>query len=447
MNLNLPDYPDLLANVGSACRMANLFDEAAALLNRSLHLNLARAESWNNRGQVHEDLGEFAEAYTCYQNAYSLNRTEYPSVALALAYSRMRIGEWSNDPWLPAGAPEGTEPFPGTWDLWEQGRAPYVEANALRGVPMWQGEDLTGDRLLITWEGGYGDAIWLSRYLPKLGDCVIWVPDSLERLAEERFPVDEAQVRGLWRCAHMDNPIDIYDYQTPLLSLLTHFLRDPKTIPPVALKSAAGSPGPVPGVRRSHGAANGPSEGFTGAGESRLRVGICGMAEENGVQRKHRSVPLLALEPLRAIPGVEWVSLMPQFYHKGWVHPITWVKDADGPAWDWKDTSQVIEQCDLVVSVDTAVAHLSASLGVPTWIMLPMRADWKYSTALCHAIKPRSIGITNPMEYGGNWESSIWYPGVSRIFRQTHPTDWSGVIREVADELGKLVSTEAAAMR
>src|ERR1051326_3133708 len=74
MVITLPDYPDLLANVGSACRMANLFDEAAALLNRSLHLNLARAESWNNRGQGQEDLGEFAEAYTCYQNAYSLNQ-------------------------------------------------------------------------------------------------------------------------------------------------------------------------------------------------------------------------------------------------------------------------------------------------------------------------------------------------------------------------------------
>ena len=166
-----------------------------------------------------------------------------------------------------------------------------------------------------------------------------------------------------------------------------------------------------------------------------MRVGICGMAEENGVQRKHRSVPLLALEPLRTIPGVECVSLMPQFYHKGWVHPITWVKDADGPTWDWEDTSQVIEQCDLVVSVDTAVAHLSASLGVPTWILLPMRADWKWMMPGTY----RNYGGTAEtyMHPDDGHETSIWYPGVSRIFRQTHPTDWSGVIREVADELAK----------
>jgi Glycosyltransferase family 9 (heptosyltransferase) len=169
-----------------------------------------------------------------------------------------------------------------------------------------------------------------------------------------------------------------------------------------------------------------------------MRVGIAAQAEENGVQRKHRSVPLLALEPLRAIPGVEWVSLMPQFYHKGWVHPITWVKDAAGPTWDWEDTAQVIEQCDLVVSVDTAIAHLSASLGVPTWILLPLRADWKFSSQNCFNY------LSSALE---PWESSIWYPKVSRIFRQRHPTDWSGVIREVADELGKLVSTEAAAIR
>src|ERR1051325_8785550 len=147
------------------------------------------------------------------------------------------------------------------------------------------------------------------------------------------------------------------------------------------------------------------------------------MAEENGVQRKHRSVPLLALEPLRTIPGVEWVSLMPQFYHKGWVHPITWVKDADGPTWDWEDTSQVIEQCDLVVSVDTAVAHLSASLGVPTWVLLPMRADWKWMMP----------GSSKCVASDGDYETSVWYPG-ARLFRQAHPTDWSGVIREVAEE-------------
>jgi tetratricopeptide (TPR) repeat protein len=240
MVITLPDYPDLLANVGSACRMANLFDEAVACLNRSLHLNLARTESWNNRGQVHEDLGEFAEAYTCYQNAYSLNRKEYPSVALALAYSRMRLGEWSNDPWLPAGAPEGTEPFPSTWDLWEQGRAPYVEANALPGVPMWKGDDLAGDRLLITHEGGFGDYVWLSRYLPKLADLVgdnggyvfMLVPETLLRLAKQRF------------CPYFQRLIIVSDYtqikrqidwQVPLLSLLTRFLRDTRNVPPVSL--------------------------------------------------------------------------------------------------------------------------------------------------------------------------------------------------------------------
>src|SRR6185436_16247727 len=101
MTITLPDDPALLANVGAACRMSNQFEQAAACLNRSLTLNLARAESWNNRGQIHEDLGEWPEALAAYQNAYSLRR-DHPNIALSLAYQRMRAGEWSNDPWLPA---------------------------------------------------------------------------------------------------------------------------------------------------------------------------------------------------------------------------------------------------------------------------------------------------------------------------------------------------------
>lgn len=436
MNLTLPDQPELLANVGSACRISNQFDAAAQCLNRSLQLNLARAETWNNRGQLHEDLGEFGEAYTAYQNAYSLNRT-HPVIALSLAYQRMRAGEWSNGPWLPAGAPEGTTPFPGTWDLWEQGRNNY---GTLPDVPIWKGQNLIGDRLLIVPEGGFGDYVWLSRYFDKLGEMVrsrgaIWiiVPDSLCRLARTRFPffwdrpgwvvpVSEAQDR-IWRV----------DYQVPLLSLLTRFLRPTREIPPAVLHGI-----PAESTRRGF---SGPRIDRSGsldatgtpdtANDSRpLSVGICAFAQENGVQRPHRSIPSMSLAPLREIPGVEWFSLMPD-RRLEWMVGLS--PDCGGRPRDWEDTAQVIEHLDLVVTVDTAVAHLAASLGVPTWILLPMRADWKYHKSLCLNY------IATDLE---PWESSIWYPKVSRLFRQRDPISWDGVISEVCAELKVLLQAQ-----
>jgi len=400
MNLTLPDQPELLANVGSACRISNQFDAAAACLNRSLQLNLARAETWNNRGQLHEDLGEFGEAYTAYQNAYSLNRT-HPVIALSLAYQRMRAGEWSNEPWLPAGAPEGTTPFPGTWDLWEQGRNNY---GTLPNVPIWKGEDLTGDRLLITPEGGYGDYVWLSRYLPKLekmgAKVFFMVPEPIVRLARERFPGNNRYIHHTIEGV----PVKTFDYQVPLLSLLSRFLRDPCNTPPAALQANTEAP------RASSGH-------FKRTGES-LRVGLVSLAQENGVQRPHRSIPLLAIQPLREVAGVEWVSLMPD-RRTDWMRSMRWIKDADGLEWDWLDTCEVIEQLDLVVTVDTAVAHLAASLGVPTWILVPMRSDHKWGTS----------------------ERSAWYPD-AKLFRQRDPISWDGVISEVCAELKVLLQAE-----
>ncbi len=420
MTITLPDYPDLLANVGAALRQCNDFAQAEACLNRALSLNLARAESWNNRGQIHEDLGEFTEAYTAYQNAYSL-KPEHPQIALALAYQRMRSGEWSNDPWLPAGAPPETAPFPGTWDLWEAGRDNY---GTLPGVPIWQGEDLTGLRLLIAAEGGFGDYLWLSRYLPELDAMAaityVAVPDSLVRLAERRFPMRHPRIVPLSELANYNT---FFDYQIPLLSLLTRFLRDSRDIPSASLRRIDGSRG-AQGLCGPRNVRNGP-EGTLGApppletqnragsalNSGILRVGLTPCAQENGVQRPHRSIPALALLPLRDVPGIEWISLVPDRY-TDWVRPITSIKAPNGETWDWEDTAQVVEQLDIVVSVDTAICHLSGSLGIPTITLLPLRTDWKW----------------------GLQDRSVWYPEM-KLIRQRHPTDWAGVVQEVCRQL------------
>lgn len=123
----------------------------------------------------------------------------------------------------------------------------------------------------------------------------------------------------------------------------------------------------------------------------------------------------MALAPLADVPNVEWTSLAFGRYTSWTKH---WLTDPD-----WEATAQVIENLDLVVSCDTAIAHLSASLGRPTWLLLPLRADWKYGPSLCFNY------LASDLE---QWESSIWYPKVARIFRQSDPVDWGPTIAEVA---------------
>jgi len=245
------------------------------------------------------------------------------------------------------------------------------------------------------------------------------VPDSLVRLARQRFPMRGPRIIPL---SELQTPpvgwgpasADFFDYQIPLLSILTRFLRDPSSVPPAALRTNLAPRRVLPG-------------GFMEAGESPLRVGLCPCAQENGVSRPHRSIPALALLPLRDVPGVEWISLLPDKY-TDWVRPMKWLKDPEEDTWDWESTAQVIERLDLVISVDTAVAHLAGSLRKATWLLLPLRCDWKYQLPGMYLDSDRGL------------ETSLWYPGM-RLFRQRHPTDWSGVIQEVCAELAKVALT------
>jgi hypothetical protein len=136
-------------------------------------------------------------------------------------------------------------------------------------------------------------------------------------------------------------------------------------------------------------------------------IGICWRAEENGVSRKHRSIPV---EQRDARSDARFFSLCPG------VEAPSGVIDHTRAFLDWGVTAAFVSNLDLVISADTAVAHLAGALGIPTWIVLPQRSDWKWAT-----------------EESG----PVWYPS-ARLFRQQHPTDWKPVMEEVADALRAL---------
>lgn len=256
----------------------------------------------------------------------------------------------------------------------------------------WDGtSSLLGRRVLVTAEMGYGDTIMFSRYLPMLRDLgaevAVLVPPALNRLVAAITEIAALSVPDhalQWGC----------NVQIRLMSLARAFGTDILTVP---------SPAPfvLPQTVKS--------EGF--------RVGLCWSGGTKLANDVNRNVPLGLLEPLIAVPGVEFHALNPD------------VRESDREAFlefglrstagDFLDTAAAISGLDLVVTVDTAVAHLAASLGIPTWIMLPwFRTYWLW------LMQP------NP-----------WYPS-ARCFRQPGHGDWPSVVAQVMSELHRWMLTQ-----
>lgn len=235
-------------------------------------------------------------------------------------------------------------------------------------IPRWRGGPVSG-RLLITGEHGYGDQIMFARFarlLQEAGADVVWMCDpALERLFNRCLGV-----RAISRDSGQD--IDGVTCYCPAMALPNAFF-PPLTEPPAAtyldLPPALTAPG--------------------------LSIGVAAIGNPGFVNDAHRSLPADLAAELLAVPGV--VDLRPE----------------STGAKNFYDTARVIAGLNLVIAVDTSVAHLAGALGKPVWILLPHEADWRW-------MRERS--------------DTPWYRS-ARLFRQTAPGDWRDVLDRVIDGL------------
>jgi hypothetical protein len=156
---------------------------------------------------------------------------------------------------------------------------------------------------------------------------------------------------------------------------------------------------------------------WTGTG---LRVGIAWAGNPQYRSDEQRSMPLLALLPLAGVPGITWFSLQMgtacgQMRTVGERFPLI---DASSTSRDLAETAALVATLDLVITVDTSVAHLAGAMGVPLWVVLPHLADWRW------------------MEERAD---SPWYPG-ARLFRQPAPGDWASAVERMRGELERWIS-------
>ena len=263
-------------------------------------------------------------------------------------------------------------------------------------------------RLVVWAEQGLGDSIMFVRYLLLLDarriNWCFYCPDNLVNLFQNWLKV-KGSILPLKTLKATCS-----DYQIPLLSLPRMFQTNLGTVP--GINPYLGSSAETPQALRLSEAPGGLSVGLVWASDPKNRSIY-----------KHKSIPLALLMPrLIDLVGLDLIDIHSLQVGSDAAELLPWssyerVTDWSSSLSDFESTAHVVKQLDLVISVDTAVAHLSAALGIPTWLLVPANADFRW-------LRHKS--------------DSPWYPGVVRIFRQSSPGDWQSVVSNVHESLNKL---------
>jgi Flp pilus assembly protein TadD len=378
-----PGHPDLQGGLAVLEQYRDRMNRAIPGYRRALALQPNRADFYINLGNGLRQAGELPSAEAAYRRALSL-APEHSDARFNLSLLLLLTGRLR-------------EAWPGYEHRWETQQLASERRNF--PAPLWKGETDPGKTLLLHGEQGFGDTLQFCRYVAlakaKGLRILLEVQPPLRRLMETLAGCERVIARG--------DPLPSFDLHCPLLSLPhllgTHELADiPATIPYVHAdtKEAALWAARIAAL---------PGEG--------LRVGLVWAGaprRESPVQAafdRRRSLPLPMLAPILALAGIRFFSLQ-----KG-VLASPGLVDFMAEMRDFADTAALVANLDLVISVDTSVAHLAGALGKPVWLLNRFDTDWRWL-----------------ME----GEETPWYPTM-RLFRQRSSGDWAGVIGEVVEAL------------
>jgi len=270
--------------------------------------------------------------------------------------------------------------------------------------PRWDGSNLDGRRIIIQSEQGFGDTIQFVRYLPMVaargGRVILQCPPQLQRLLSHLPHVE--------RVIGQDEPLPEFEVRSRLLNLPGFFNSNLQTIPaevPYLFPEAS-----FVQRWRERLAAQPPG----------LKIGLSWAGSPDHPLDRQRSISLASLAGLAQVGGVQFYSLQKGSAGRQVENPPAGLSIVDWTAdlVDFADTAALVSNLDLVISVDSAVAHLTGALGVPVWILVQFVADWRW-------LLDRS--------------DSPWYPS-AKLFRQSVRGDWSQPIAQLAAGLGAMIS-------
>lgn len=384
-----PADPLLHNNRGAMLRELCRYEEALLSAERALALQPNYPDAFNNRGVALGVLGRHAEALQSFRAALALN-PDYINAHWNLSLCLLRLGEFD----------EGWREHEWRWKKPE-----FLQHIYNFPQPRWQGnEDIGARRILLTAEQGLGDAIQFVRYAGLIAQrgakILLFVPEPLVELFSASFP--DAYV--------FSTAVELppFDFHCPLLSLPLAFSTRVETIPASVPYLKA------PISRTTAWEAQWPAT-------EPKQIGLVWAGNASHSNNSNRSIPLRLLAPLFSNDNCRFFSLQKDMSREDrvWLDEFPQVTILDESLKDLADTAAVISLLDLVITVDTAVAHLAGALGKPVWILLPFVSDWRWLP-----------GRTN----------SPWYP-TAKLYWQPMTGDWSRTIEQVASDLRSFLPT------
>lgn len=372
-----PHSVELLINLGTVNAAQDRWDEALRYLAEAVALAPESATAWMNLGAVLQAHHRLDEATAAFRRALRLD-PRHGTAAWNLAQNLLLRGEFSEGFALLEARFSKRDPVP----------SPNIDA------PRWHGEPLAGKTVLVWTEQAFGDTIQFVRYLSLLaqqGARVLLYNHlrPLQRLLHS--------LPGVTACVDAEDSVPAVDYQVPLLSLPGLFRTTAATIPHDMVPYLAPDPASVRRWQRELPRKTG------------VRVGLCWAGRPEPDPR--RSATLADLAPLCRLTGVTFYSLQLGEAAAQAISPPQgmYLQDLTTGIRDFEDTAALLLQLDLVISVDTSVAHLAGALGLPVCVLLPFVPDWRWMLSR---------------------QDCPWYPTM-RLFRQQRPGDWAGAVDEL----------------
>ncbi len=381
-------------NLATVLQEQGNLEDALEYYHKALELLPDFVEAINNLGRTFLEKGAVEDAISCYRRAIHLS-PNHASAHLNLSLALLLVGDLEN----------GLAEYEWRWQIKEfhtghscflTGPDNTVSAREYR--PLWDGSDLVGKTILLHAEQGLGDSLQFIRYAAivknKGGRVIVGCYPQLHRLFATVDGIDLLIVKG--------EPLPEFDVQAPMLSLPYIIGTKLETIPAntAYLSPPAGAE-------------------FTLLPDRTLKVGIVWAGNPKHRKNKQRSCSLSQFLPLLEVSGVSFYSLQKEVSEADRaLLNQTSIVDLSPYFGDFADTAAAIAKLDLVISVDTAVAHLAGALGKPVWILLAFSPDWRWLLER---------------------EDSPWYP-TARLFRQHQRGDWEDVFARVAEALGAVAA-------
>lgn len=377
-----PESPEAHSNLGDALKQAGRIDEAIDSIDRALSINPDLMAAHNNKGTCQRALGEYDSAIESYRRALAL-APALPIIHYNLAVTLLIKGDFEQ----------------GFIEYEHRYGVPEIAASTRRFTePRWEGEELAGRTIVLHAEQGFGDTIQFARYAPLVkergGRVILAVQPELIKLMHG--------LDGIDKLVSLDESPPKFDLHAPLLSLPRIVGTTLDTIPTAPYLKV--------------------DEEAVERWRKRLmddiaprKIAIAWSGRAAFQDDRWRSLTLNDLAPLASIENTTFYSVQVGPAAKQLESPPQGLKviDLSADLTDFAETAAALMQMDLLITSDTAVAHLAGALDMPVWLLASFSPDWRWLTER---------------------EDSPWYPSM-RLFRQPQIGDWAEPIARIANEL------------